>query len=104
MSRAALLIRTHYLDDRLRALIEPFRRGDAFDLIALVDERRGAIDFGDIPKIGLTADLAASLDLYAVTQNLLWRCGDYGLYAARQRFPQYDAFWMIEPDVRIRAA
>lgn len=104
MSRAALLIRTHYLDDGVRALIESFRSDDAFDVFALVDESRGPIDFGDIPKIAITPDLPASLGLYAETPNLMWRCGDYGLYLARRQLPDHELFWMIEPDVRICSA
>ncbi|MCA0043886.1 component of SufBCD complex [Celeribacter litoreus] len=30
-----------------------------------------------------------------------WRCGDYALYAARLAFPEYDRYWLIEPDVLI---
>ena len=104
MRRAALLIRTHYVDDGLRALIDGLRRGDELDVFVLADERRGPLDFGDTPKVSLPQDLAQSLGLYAETPNLMWRCGDYGLYAARSQLPDYDAFWMMEPDVRIRAA
>ena len=104
MSRAALLIRTHFIDDGVRALIDGLRRDDALDVFALVDERRGPLDFGDIPKVALAGDLPQSLGLYAETPNLMWRCGDYGLYAARQRLPEYGAFWMMEPYVRIHAA
>lgn len=28
-----------------------------------------------------------------------WRCGDYAYYALRQAMPDYDAYWLIEPDV-----
>lgn len=30
-----------------------------------------------------------------------WRCGDYALYALRQAFPEFDHYWLIEPDVVI---
>ena len=103
MSRTALLIRTHYLDERLMAAIEAFRRDGVFDLFVLADERRGRIELGDIPKIILPPDLPRRLGLYAGAPNLIWRCGDYGLYAAREALPDHDAFWMIEPDVRILA-
>ena len=104
MRRAALLIRTHYVDAGLRALIDGLRRDDALDVFVLADERRGGLDFGDVPKVALPQDLPQSLGLYAETPNLMWRCGDYGLYAARQQLPDYAAFWMMEPDVRIQAA
>jgi hypothetical protein len=28
-----------------------------------------------------------------------WRCGDYAYYAIRQAHPDYDYYWLIEPDV-----
>ena len=28
-----------------------------------------------------------------------WRCGDYAYYALRQARPDYDVYWLIEPDV-----
>ncbi|MDS9468584.1 hypothetical protein RGQ15_13525 [Paracoccus sp. MBLB3053] len=30
-----------------------------------------------------------------------WQCGDFAYYAARSALPNYDYYWMIEPDVRI---
>ena len=77
MSRIALLIRTHVLDDQVRAFVETMRRDPVFDLFAVVDESRGRIDFGDIPKIPLTPDLPAELGLYGQAPNLFWRCGGY---------------------------
>ena len=32
--------------------------------------------------------------------DFAWRCGDYGYYLARQRFPDAELFWLIESDVR----
>lgn len=104
MSRIALLIRTHVLDDQVRAFVETMRRDPEFDLFAVVDECRGRIDFGDIPKIPLISDLPAELGLYGQAPNQFWRCGDYALYAARRMLPHYRAFWMIEPDVRINSS
>jgi hypothetical protein len=101
MSRTALLIRTHYADDQLRGFVDQLRAEAAFDVFVVADERRGPIDLGGAPKVPLTPELPAELGLYAQTQNLLWRCGDYALYAARRALPDYDAFWMIEPDVRL---
>ncbi len=104
MNRTALLLRTHFADDGVKALIETLRGDPGLDFYVLADERRGPLDVGDTPKISLGPGLAAELGIYGDAPNLLWRCGDYGLYAARRALPAYDAFWMIEPDVRIRAA
>jgi hypothetical protein len=101
MSRTALLIRTHYADDQLRGFIDQLRADAAFDVFVLADERRGPLALGDVAKIVLTPELPAELGLYERAPNLMWRCGDYALYAARRALPDYDAFWMIEPDVRL---
>ena len=101
MSRMAVLIRTHYVDGSLLAFAERLAAGGAFDVYALADETKGPLEFGDLPKVSLTAQAISALGLYGGAPNLLWRCGDYGLYAARKALPQYDAFWMVEPDVRL---
>lgn len=101
MSRTAVLIRTHYADDQLRAFAAQLKGEGVFDVFVLADESRGRIDLGDVPKIAVSVEAAAALGLYACAPNPLWRCGDYGLYLARQALPEHDAFWMIEPDVRL---
>lgn len=103
MSGAALLIRTHYVDDRLRALADLLAADGRFDVYAVADETSGPLDFGDTPKVSLTAQTIAGLGLYDQAPKTLWRCGDYALYAARKALPRYDAFWMIEPDVRLKS-
>jgi hypothetical protein len=103
MSRTALLIRTHFADEPLRAMAERLSAEGVFDVFILADESKEALDFGALPKISLTGDTISELGLYDGLQNLFWRCGDYGLYAARRELPDYDGFWMIEPDARIRS-
>ena len=103
MSRTALLIRTHFADEQLRAFAERLISEGVFDTFILADESDGPLDFGVLPKVSLTADTIPELALYDGLPNLYWRCGDYGLYAARRALPDYDGFWMIEPDARIRS-
>ncbi len=103
MARTAVLIRSHFVDDALLAMAGRIAAEGVFDVHAVADETRGPLDFGPIPKVSLTRDLITDLGLYGGAPNLLWRCGDYGLYAARRALPAYDAFWMIEPDVRLNA-
>src|SRR5262249_35166596 len=74
------------------------------EVYALVDESRGPVAFGAIPKISLGPGLPAELGLCDGFQKPFWRCGDYGLYAARRALPDKARFWLIEPDVRIRMA
>lgn len=103
MSRTALLIRTHYVDDRLRAFVDQVAADGPFDVHVVVDETNGRLDFGGAPKVSLTEQTVAELGLYDRAPKTFWRCGDYALYAARRALPQYDAYWMIEPDVRLMA-
>jgi hypothetical protein len=103
MSRTALLIRTHFADDQLRALAERLTAEGAFDVFILADESNEPLDFGALPKVSLSGDTISELGLYDGLPSLFWRCGDYGLYAARRALPDYDGFWMIEPDARIRS-
>src|SRR6185312_6177011 len=103
MSRTALLIRTHFADEHLRAYAERLRAEGVFDVFILADETKAVLDFGDLPKVSLTTDTASELALYDAPPNLFWRCGDYGLYAARRALPDYDGFWMLEPDARIKS-
>jgi hypothetical protein len=103
MSRVALLIRTHYVDERLRAFVDQAAADGRFDVYAVADETSEVLDFGDAPKISLTGETITELGLYDQAPKAFWRCGDYALYAARKALPQHDAFWMIEPDVRLRS-
>jgi len=34
-----------------------------------------------------------------VIHDWRWRCGDYAFYALRQAHPDYEYYWLIEPDV-----
>jgi hypothetical protein len=52
------------------------------------------------PTIMLTADVCSALGL-CCPSDFAWRCGDYGIYLARQRFPEVEHFWLIEHDIRI---
>jgi hypothetical protein len=101
MTDTAILVRTHYADDQVRGFIASLAETSAHPVYALVDESRSAIDFGATPKIALTAGLPAELGLYGEAPKLYWRCGDYGLYAARRALPEVARFWLIEPDVRL---
>lgn len=69
-------------------------------LACLVDERNGIVDTGPHDKISLTRDACERLRLFC-PDDFAWRCGDYGLYLARQQYPDATNFWLIEGDVRI---
>lgn len=70
----------------------------------IVTDGRSAILKSNLPYAGeilsMTHDDDRALGLYS-PPDAGWRCGDYGFYAARKRFPDASHFWMIEDDVRI---
>jgi hypothetical protein len=101
MTAAAILVRTHTADEQVLGFIARLSQGGRYPVFVLADESRGPLDFGATPKISLTEGGVRAMGLYAEAPNLFWRCGDYGLYAARAALPEIDRFWLIEPDVWI---
>jgi hypothetical protein len=70
---------------------------------ALVADGRHATGYHDeLPMISLTEGACRALGLYC-PEDFAWRCGDYGYYLARERFPDAQHFWMIETDVYFSA-
>jgi hypothetical protein len=66
----------------------------------ILDGRHPVKTFTPRPKIMLTADACSVLGLYCPS-DFGWRCGDYGVYLARQRLPDVEHFWLVEDDIRI---
>jgi len=82
-------------------LIMRFKTETSFDLVFIADERNYKIDSFDlIDKYGIDDEWVRSNGLYCAS-DWGWKCGDYFYYRAQQQFPQYDFYWMIEPDVLI---
>jgi hypothetical protein len=52
------------------------------------------------PKVLVTEASCRALGLFC-PHNFPWRCGDYGLYLARARFPGERHFWLLEDDMRL---
>jgi hypothetical protein len=48
----------------------------------------------------LTVESCSALGLHCPS-DFAWRCGDYCVYLARQRFPEATHLWMVEYDIRI---
>jgi len=65
----------------------------------VLDTGNGAVAPASHSVVELSRQRCAELNLYC-PHDFAWRCGDYGLYLARRRFPQVEHFWMIETDVR----
>ncbi|MGI4730532.1 MAG: hypothetical protein ACRYFW_02145 [Janthinobacterium lividum] len=94
-----ILLRTTRVGDRERRFADDLAESSGFPVTYLVDGRRGPVPEESRPLIAVTDEGCARLGLPLV-DYYAWRCGDYGLYLARERFPDADFFWLIEGDVR----
>ena len=96
-----ILLRTHFVNDAIVELCALLEEKTGWRVCLMIDRMRDNPCF--LPSqsnIQLTRDLLEGMGLY-VTHDALWRCGDYAMYAARQKFRDVAFFWMIEPDIRI---
>lgn len=95
------LVRTHYVDEDVFALLNRMRAG-GYDVALLMDAEGDLAAAGDWPVVPVSRAAVEALSLFA-PDDFAWRCGDYGLYLAQAAFPQKTHFWMIEPDVLVHA-
>ncbi len=101
MTRTLVIVRTHRADlDSLAAFDRLATSRLDGDVVFCVDERKAVADMSARPKASINAATLAALGLFA-HPNCGWRCGDYAYYAARTAFPDYDFYWLMEPDVQI---
>ncbi len=99
-SREIILLRMMRFDRETRAFAERFRAESDRQVVCLVDERHGRLNVEPFEKVSLTTGACTGLGLFC-PPDFGWRCGDYGLYLARQQYPSATNFWLIEADVRI---
>ena len=100
MTRQLIIVRTHRADEASLAAYDRFAKLEGYTTIFCVDERNGRVDMDGRTKIGFDAATLADMGLYAHRASG-WRCGDYCYYVTRQACPDFDVYWLIEPDVRI---
>jgi len=100
-SDSVILIRTHFVNETLLAFIAALSDHTGCQIHLCADENISTLDPGPIAgKISLSNDLFRQIGLH-VTKDVMWRCGDYGIYAALLTLPSAGYFWIIEPDVYI---
>ena len=95
-----ILLRTTRVDPATVAFARQLEQASGERIAMLVDERQGVVDTHGRDKVSLTHQACAAIGLYAPS-DFAWRCGDYGFYVARARFPDERHYWMIEYDVRL---
>jgi hypothetical protein len=94
-----LLIRTTAITPAVLEFADTLERTSNYPVALIFDERAESIDSGSRTAIGLSTASCTALGLYC-PEDFAWKCGDYGYYLARERFPDTEHFWMVETDVR----
>jgi hypothetical protein len=99
--RTLAAIRTHKWTEEEERLLGQLRSAFGAD-VAVVFHDRPADVTPPAPVVDLDAGWAAGQGLQLVP-DWGWRCGDYFYYALRAARPDYDAYWLVEPDVLFTA-
>ncbi len=97
--KTLFLIRGQSFDANTRKTAERISAAGAERVVAVMDERKGVTDTTPFDKISLNNSLLTQLGILSPPENWGWFCGDFCLYAARQKFPDYDHYCLIESDV-----
>lgn len=91
------VIRTHVWDEACNRLYKRLRFALKRSVVVVFHNRPEGI-VPPVPFMDMRDDWPQSQGIFAPA-DWGWRCGDYSLYAARQTWPDYDHYWLIEPDV-----
>ena len=102
MRRSLVIVRTHRGDAASLAAYDRFAAA-GLDVVFCVDERAGPAEMGGRAKVAFDAAVLDAAGLYA-HPACGWRCGDYFFAVVRAAHPDYEQYWLIEPDVRINTA
>jgi len=100
-ARGLILIRTHFVDDRIVEMFRRFGAGGDYDVMVAVDETAGPIESSGLPKLSMTLDSCVRLGLNVAFEQPMWRCGDYLFYHALALKQGYDRYWSIEYDIAL---
>ena len=80
--RGLILLRTHFVDERIAEAARTYAAGGDYDVMIAVDETAGEIDALGLPKLSLSLNSCVRLGLNVAFEKPLWRCGDYLFYHA----------------------
>ncbi|MFZ1660964.1 MAG: component of SufBCD complex [Paracoccaceae bacterium] len=95
--RAAAAIRTNKWTDEERRLLAVLQPVFGRDIYVVFHDRPDDLTL-PVPVVDISSAWVESRSL-TVVPDWGWRCGDYFYYALRSAVPEYDQYWLIEPDV-----
>lgn len=94
-----ILLRTTGIDERALQFADRLESASNLPVAFLFDGRGGSSLDTSRLQVALKEQDCSALGLFC-PPDFAWRCGDYGFYIARKRFPDAASYWMIEYDVR----
>ncbi len=98
----AVMLRTHFIDDRVLELMYHLNHErQNFDLYLTIDETNGRPETDLQNIIWHSVARCPELGLTQKRDRLLWWCGDFPFYFALSQIPQYQYYAMIEYDVHL---
>ena len=98
-----IIVRTNRADAASLEAFDLYAKLASADVTFCIDERAAPADTGGRPKLAFNEARLRELGLYP-HPNCGWLCGDYFYHATRAVRPDYEFYWLVEPDVRINAA
>ncbi|HEV2703842.1 MAG TPA: hypothetical protein VGV09_19610 [Steroidobacteraceae bacterium] len=93
-----VLLRTKEITPAVLALADHLETISGHAVALIVDASRGDVKSEQRTVINLSIAACRELGLHCPA-DFAWKCGDYGYYLARRRFPDTELFWMLETDV-----
>ncbi len=95
--RILAAIRTNRWTEEEERLLARLTEAFGTDVVAVFHNRPADVT-PPVPVIDINDAWLQSAGMAHVS-DWGWRCGDYFYYALRQARPDFDAYWLIEPDV-----
>ncbi|MCY1125497.1 component of SufBCD complex [Frigidibacter sp. RF13] len=100
--RAIAAIRTNRWGEEEARLFSALRPVFGSELAVVFHNRPTDLSL-PLPVVDIGSDWVTGAGLAAVP-DWGWRCGDYFYYALRAARPDYDQYWLIEPDVHFTSS
>jgi hypothetical protein len=99
--RTVVLVRAHFVSDKLLDLVRMLKEGVGYDLWVCADETQGPLNLPRELVLSHNTEMCARIGLVPSLPDspLLWYFGDYAFYCAHHSIPDYDYYVMIEYDV-----
>lgn len=94
------LIRAAAWDEMAQVLAQRLQKAGA-RVVAIVDERRGAVACGDVEKRSIDEAALADLGFVDLPQDWGWFCGDLCYALAVDAFPDFANYALLESDVYV---